>query len=102
VRVFGEVLCASVLVNSGLEKRDNGRRGSAALTMDIPHPQKLALTSPTSGCRSVGIVRWRTKATELVSKEDKNYRFVTIVYGKFHLEMETENSLRTSCFKFNC
>jgi hypothetical protein len=31
------------------------------------YPQKLALTSPTSGGRSVGIVRWRTKATELVS-----------------------------------
>jgi hypothetical protein len=31
------------------------------------YQQKLALTSPTSGCRSVGIVRLRTKATELVS-----------------------------------
>ena len=30
-----------------------------------PHyPQKLALTSPTGGGRSVGIVRVRTKATE--------------------------------------
>jgi hypothetical protein len=28
--------------------------------------QKLALTSPTSGCRSVGIVRSRTQATELL------------------------------------
>jgi hypothetical protein len=28
------------------------------------YPQKLALTSPTSGGRSVGIVRLRTKATE--------------------------------------
>ena len=28
------------------------------------YPQKLALTSPTGGCRSVGIVRLRTKATE--------------------------------------
>jgi len=28
-------------------------------------PQKLALTSPTGGGRSVGIVRVRTKATEL-------------------------------------
>ena len=27
------------------------------------YPQKLALTSPTSGDRSVGIVRSRTKAT---------------------------------------
>jgi hypothetical protein len=30
------------------------------------YPQKLALTSPTSGCLSVGIVRSRTKATELL------------------------------------
>ena len=29
------------------------------------YPQKLALTSPTGGGRSVGIVRWRTKATEV-------------------------------------
>jgi len=28
------------------------------------YPQKLALTSPTGGSRSVGIVRVRTKATE--------------------------------------
>jgi len=28
------------------------------------YPQKLALTSPTCGGRSVGIVRSRTKATE--------------------------------------
>ena len=31
------------------------------------YPQKLALTSPTGGGRSVGIVRVRTKATELVN-----------------------------------
>jgi hypothetical protein len=30
------------------------------------HPQKLALTSPTIGGHSVGIVRSRTKATELL------------------------------------
>jgi hypothetical protein len=30
------------------------------------YPQKLELTSPTSGGRSVGIVRWRTQATEFV------------------------------------
>jgi hypothetical protein len=28
--------------------------------------KKLELTSPTSGGRSVGIVRWRTEATEFV------------------------------------
>jgi hypothetical protein len=59
------VFCASVLVKSGLEKRDYCRRGSAPLYL-----QKLALTSPTSGGRSVGIVRSRTKATELVSYLD--------------------------------
>ena len=32
-----------------------------------PLYQKLALTSPAGGGRSVGIVRLRTKATELVS-----------------------------------
>jgi len=30
------------------------------------YPQKLALTSPTGGGRSVGIVRVRTKAAELI------------------------------------
>jgi hypothetical protein len=30
------------------------------------YPQKLALISPTSGGRSVGIIRLRAKATELV------------------------------------
>jgi len=30
------------------------------------YPQKLELTSPTGGGRSVGIVRVRTKATEFV------------------------------------
>jgi len=31
------------------------------------YPQKLALTSPTGGGRSVGIVRVRTKATQFRS-----------------------------------
>jgi hypothetical protein len=52
---------------SGLENRDYSRRGSAALTMRHPsNPQKLTPTSPTSGGRSLGIFRSRTKATELV------------------------------------
>jgi hypothetical protein len=48
---------------SGLENRDYFRRRSVALT---PYSQKLALTSPPSGGRSVVIVRSRTKATELL------------------------------------
>jgi hypothetical protein len=51
---------------SGLETRDYGSRGSAALTTRHPSLRKkqLALTLPTSGGLSVGIVRSRTKTTE--------------------------------------
>ena len=38
-------------------------------------PQKLALTSPTGGGRSVGMVRSRTKATE--------FSLVLVVYPMF-------------------
>ena len=37
------------------------------------YPQKLALTSPTGGGRSVGIVRVRTKATEFSLYTDGSY-----------------------------
>ena len=40
------------------------------------YPEKLALTSPTGGGRSVGIVRSRTKATELVSAKGGGNRGV--------------------------
>jgi hypothetical protein len=46
---------------SGLENRDYGRRGFAVLIT-----QKLALTWPTSGGRSVGIVLSWTQATEFI------------------------------------
>jgi hypothetical protein len=49
---------------SGLENRDYGRRDPLRCQRDTLHPQKLALTSLTSGGRSVGIVRSRSKATE--------------------------------------
>jgi len=38
------------------------------------YPQKLALTSPTGGGRSVGIVRVRAKATEF-----SLYEIVTVI-----------------------
>jgi hypothetical protein len=51
----------------GLEIREYVRRGSAKLTTREPSIRKtLALISPTSGGRSVGIVRSRTQATEFV------------------------------------
>jgi hypothetical protein len=42
----------------------NDRGNPLRWPRDTLYPQKLALTSPTSGGRSVGIVRSRIKATE--------------------------------------
>jgi len=47
------------------------------------YPQKLALTSPTGGGRSVGIVRVWTKATELVSSS--NTLLVLLLLLLFHV-----------------
>jgi hypothetical protein len=46
---------------SGQENRINGRRDPLRLPRDTLYPQKLAITSPTSGGCSVDIVRLRTK-----------------------------------------
>jgi hypothetical protein len=51
---------------SGLENREYGRGDALCWPRDTLYPQKLALTSTTSGGRSVGIVRLRTKTTEFV------------------------------------
>jgi hypothetical protein len=50
--------------DSGLERREYGRRDPSRWSRGNLYPQKLALTSPTRGGRSVGIVRSRTQATE--------------------------------------
>jgi hypothetical protein len=49
---------------SGLENRYYGRKDQSRSPRGTVCPQKLALTSLTSGCRSVGIIRSRTQATE--------------------------------------
>jgi hypothetical protein len=52
---------------AGLENRNYGRMGSDALTTRQSYiHKKLALTSLTSGGRSVGTVRSWTRATEFV------------------------------------
>jgi hypothetical protein len=51
---------------SGLENREYGRGDPLRWPRDTLCSQKLVLTSPKSGGRSVGIVRLRTKATELL------------------------------------
>jgi hypothetical protein len=50
--------------SSGLESREYGRRDPSRWPRDSHYSQKLAVTSSESGCRSVGIVRSRTQATE--------------------------------------
>jgi hypothetical protein len=49
---------------SGLESRDYGSKDSSRWPRGTLYPQKLALTSLTSGGLSVGIVLSRTQATE--------------------------------------
>jgi hypothetical protein len=51
---------------SGLENREYGHGDPLRWPRDTLYPRKLALTSPTSGGRSVGIVRLRAKTTEFV------------------------------------
>jgi hypothetical protein len=53
------------IVAAPVYKIEIGYRGNPLRwPRDTLYPQKLALTSPTSGGRSVGIVRSRTKVTE--------------------------------------
>jgi hypothetical protein len=54
------------VVGSSLEIREYGRRDPSCLPHGTRYPQKLALTSPTGGSHSVGIVHWWTKATLFV------------------------------------
>jgi hypothetical protein len=49
-----------------IEIREYNLRNPSRWPRDTVYPQKLVLTSQTSGGRSVGIVRSRTQATELV------------------------------------
>jgi hypothetical protein len=61
-----EELLGSKSSDSGLESRDYGRRDPSRWPRGTLSPQKLALASPASGSRSVGIVGLRTKATDFV------------------------------------
>jgi hypothetical protein len=50
----------------GLESREYGRRDLSRWHRGTLFPKKLALTSPTSGGPSVGIVRSQTQATKFL------------------------------------
>jgi hypothetical protein len=62
VSIIGELL-ERKRSGSSLEIREYCRRDPSRWPRGTLYPQKLALTSPTSGIRSVDIVRSRTKAT---------------------------------------
>jgi hypothetical protein len=51
---------------SGLEKREYGHKDPSCWPRGTLYQQKLAITSPTSGGRSVGIVHLWTQTTEFV------------------------------------
>jgi hypothetical protein len=62
---------------SGLESRAYGRRDPSRWPRDSLYPQKVG-TTPTSSGRSVGIVRSRTKATELSYLQWRDEEWTTI------------------------
>jgi hypothetical protein len=64
VRTTEELLQGKVAVPV-YKTESNDRGNPLRWPRDILYPQKLALTSPTSGGRSVGIVHSRPKAKEL-------------------------------------
>jgi hypothetical protein len=62
--LYNPILFAICTSTTGLESREYGRRDPSRWPRSTFYPQKLTLTSRTSGSRSVGIVRSRTQATE--------------------------------------
>jgi hypothetical protein len=63
--------------SSGLEIRECGSKDPSRWLRGTLYPQKMALTSPTSGGRSVSIVRTRIQATEF--RGDSSYQRVTLL-----------------------
>jgi hypothetical protein len=61
-----EELLRRKISGSGLENREYGCREPTLTTWHL-YPQKLALTSPTRGGCSIGIVRSWSQATEFSS-----------------------------------
>jgi hypothetical protein len=61
-----EELPEKKITDHDLQSREYGHRVPSRCTRGKLYPQRLALTSPTSGGRSVGIVTSRTEATEFV------------------------------------
>jgi hypothetical protein len=72
---------------SCLENREYGRRDPPRWPRGTLYPQKLALTSPINGGRSVGIVRSRTQTTDFVFYQTTA---ISCLYGTTRRERERE------------
>jgi hypothetical protein len=59
-----EELLGTKSSGSAIENQKYGRGDQLRLPRDTVYPQELALTSPSSDGRSVGILRSQTQATE--------------------------------------
>jgi hypothetical protein len=82
VSIIEELLGSS---SSSLESREYGRRNPSCWPRGTLYPQKLVLTSPTSGSRLVGIFPSRTLATEFfllisISEECMSWITNTAIY----------------------
>jgi hypothetical protein len=77
---------------SGLQNQEYGRRDLSRGPRATLYPQTLALTSPTSGSRSVGIIRSRTQATE----------FFFVLYVELRVpNLTLASSLQIDAFSYN-
>jgi hypothetical protein len=94
-----EELLGRTTSGSGLENRENGRGDPLRWPHDTLYPQKLSLTSPTSGGRSVGIVLLRAKATEFFSSS-QNFLLLLLyhsAYQKHDYPEEDSNKKKHHC-----
>jgi hypothetical protein len=74
------------IVAAPVKKTENTTGGSVALTTQHPLSAKVGSTSPRSGCRSVGIVRYLTKA--------KGFFFLSLD----HLQENAVSVFHLQCF----
>jgi hypothetical protein len=95
----------------GLESREYGRRDPSRWPRGTLYPQKLALTSPTSGGRSVSIVRLRTQTMQFVclfvltallnEPQINNYILVNKYYSVSYPQFESEQVFFFDCHNKN-
>jgi hypothetical protein len=74
LHTYGETFFYTNYDVPGLQSQEYGRIDPSRLLRGIVYPQKLALTSPTSGDRSIYIVRSHNQATECDALPRKHHK----------------------------